>query len=344
VLPLVGLSLALSVSASPRSEVVLVGSEVVHGTMVGDWEPPDAVAIVFTQTWLEAWRQMLDALTRSTNVLVMREDIASARAMQREIDALPPAQQDRVWRTGIFVDSPWVRDWGPLQMRDGGVPRWLDAPYAEARPWDDMAPRVMAEFMSADVFAIEASIDGGALASNGEGLCVSTLEYFDAYVGDPTGLDLAGLGCHVLALVPALRDEPTMHIDLLLQFVEPGVVALAEIDQEQDPDNAMRLSTAAATLKDAAATMRRPLSIERVPMPAPRGELFRSYTNFFRTADSVLIPSYDRVDEALEDAAHDVLQSIMPEARFVPIPSERMTAEGGAIHCLTLGLHLPAGG
>ena len=342
-IPLLGLGLALSASPTPRSDVVLVVDEVVHGTMVGDWEPPDAVAIVFTQTWLEAWRQMLDGLPRSTYVLVLREDIASARAMQRAIDALPPSQQDRVWRTGIFVDSPWVRDWGPLQMRDGGIPRWLDAPYAVARPWDDMAPQAMAEFMSTDVFAIDASIDGGAIASNGEGLCVSTIEYFDSYVGDPTAIDLGGLGCHVLALVPALRDEPTMHIDLLLQFVEPGVVALAEIEQDLDPDNAMRLAQAAATLKDAAATMRLPLSIERVPMPPPEGEMFRSYTNFFRTADSVLIPTYDRVDDALEEAAHDVLQSVMPEARFIPIPSERMTAEGGAIHCLTLGLHLPAG-
>lgn len=338
-----GLGLVLSATATPRADVVVVMDDAVHGAMVGDWEPPDAVAIVFTQTWLDAWRQMLDALTRSTNVLVLREDIASPRAMQRAIDALSPVQQDRVWRTGIFVDSPWVRDWGPLQMRDGGVPRWLDAPYAVARPWDDMAPRVMAEFMSTDVFEIEASIDGGAIASNGEGLCVSTIEYFDSYVGDPAAIDLADLGCQVLALVPALRDEPTMHIDLLLQFVEPGVVALADIDQDRDPDNARRLSQAASTLKDAASTMRLPLSVERVPMPPPEGELFRSYTNFFRTADSVLIPSYDRVDADLEDAAHGVLQQLMPDARFVPIPSERMTQEGGAIHCLTLGLHLPAG-
>ena len=35
---------------------------------------------------------------------------------------------------------------------------------------------------------------------------MSTLEYFDSYVGDPTSLDLGGLGCHVLALVPALAS------------------------------------------------------------------------------------------------------------------------------------------
>lgn len=342
-MPLLGIALVLSASVAPRWDVVVTVDPTAHGTMVGDWEAPDAVAIVFTQTWFEAWRQMLDALTRSTNVLVMREDIASARAMRRAIAALPPGQQDRVWRTAISVDSPWVRDWGPLQMRDGGLPRWLDAPYAVARPWDDAAPQMMADFVRTDVVGIDASLDGGAIASNGEGLCVSTLEYFDAYVGDPETFDLGAIGCHVLALVPALRDEPTMHIDLMLQFVEPGVVALAEVEQDQDPDNARRLATAAATLRDAAAVMRTPLSIERVPMPPPQGEVVRSYTNFFRTADSVLIPTYDRVDDDLEDSAHDVLQALMPDARFVPIPAEKMTAEGGAIHCLTLGLYLPTG-
>lgn len=333
-----------SAAPPPRAEVVIVAEEPGHATMVGDWEPPDAVAIVFTQTWLDAWRQMLDALTRSTNVLVLREDIASARAMQRWIDALPPAQKDRVWRTGIFVDSPWVRDWGPLQIVEDGVPRWLDAPYAVARPWDDIAPQVMAEYVSADVLGIEASIDGGAISSNGDGLCASTIEYFDAYVGDPSAIDLAGLGCRVLALVPALADEPTMHVDLFMQFVEPGIVTLADIDPTLDPENARRMSVAATTLRDAAAAMQLALAVERIPMPPPEGEIFRSYTNFFRTADAVLLPSYDRVDADLEDAAHGVLQRLMPDVRFVPIPSERMTAEGGAIHCLTLGLHLPPTG
>jgi agmatine deiminase len=242
------------------------------------------------------------------------------------------------------VDSAWARDYGPLQVRtpDRGV-IWLDAPYTESRPKDDVIPAKLAARLPARTESLGWAIDGGAIASNGEGLCVMTHEYAQgidlAFGDDPTTIEVLDIvGCPHFVLVPALSQEETKHVDLFLQFIEPDVVVVGEFDRDEAPEDALRMDIAIDGLIRGANRGGLDLVIVRVPTPAPEGNIYRSYVNFFRTADLLLVPRYLEVPDLLERAAYDVLDEVMPGLDLVPIPSDDIVEYGGALHCTTLGL------
>ena len=47
----------------------------------------------------------------------------------------------RIQVLDLDVDTPWIRDYGPLQLEhDSGEITWLDTRYARDRPVDDQMP------------------------------------------------------------------------------------------------------------------------------------------------------------------------------------------------------------
>jgi agmatine deiminase len=306
----------------------------------GDYEAPDAVALVFSETWQPAWRTMTIALATELPVVMFRESIADEPAFRRALARLPADARASVEVVDFPVDTPWVRDWGPLQAKSGSRVVWLDAPYSAARGSDDMVPQMLGERFAIDVQGLPASIDGGAVASNGRGLCVMTIEYRDAFAGG-RALQPEALGCRALAFVPALADESTMHADMLAQFVAADVLVLAEVDAQGDPDNATRLEAAGDLIRLAADRLGQPLQVVRVPMSPPDDQgVYRPYVNFLQAGATVLVPEYASVDPQLQARAHAILRRLMPSARHVGVDAEQMAASGGSVHCVTLGLRL----
>ena len=57
-----------------------------------------------------------------------------------------------------------------------------------------------------------------------------------------------------------------------------------------------------------------------------------SYLNYLVTNDIVLVPAFGNANDV---RAQDLLADCFPERRIVPIPTVSLTAEGGAIHCVT---------
>jgi agmatine/peptidylarginine deiminase len=240
------------------------------------------------------------------------------------------------------VNSAWIRDWGPLQAREAdGSMVWLDAEYSTMRPEDDGAPTFLASEYGAPLQALPVLLDGGALASNGEGICVSTREFFDKW--DINRKDIAvlsvELGCRHILLVPALRSEETKHVDLFLQFVEPNVVTLAAFDPDEAKADAKRMEQVASILFEAAQVLDWQLTIHRVPLPKKQArDRYFAYTNYFRLPHLVLVPHYIDVDPAVEAEAYEAIAQAIPSADIVPIPADDLLEYGGSIHCLTLGL------
>lgn len=245
------------------------------------------------------------------------------------------------------LDSEWVRDYGPLQVKvEGEGVLWLDAEYFASRPLDDAVPELLGEAFGVPVEGLELAIEGGAIISNGEGLCASTLESFERAgldVEDTEYLEdlLAQLGCHAWALVPALRRDPTAHVDMLAQFLSPKLVLVAEIDPEEDAADAARLEEAARGLRLAADAVGMELEIVRVPTGVHEDEVYFTYVNGMQLGSSFLVPSYQIVSPDAEARAYEVLESALEGVELVPIPADEFIELNGAIHCLTLGLVLP---
>jgi agmatine deiminase len=57
-----------------------------------------------------------------------------------------------------------------------------------------------------------------------------------------------------------------------------------------------------------------------------------SYLNYLVSNNIVLVPAFGNVNDA---PAQAVLSQCFPERKIIPVPTVSLTAEGGAIHCVT---------
>lgn len=328
----------------PSSAVELVADFEVSRTLVGDWEPPAAVVVVYTDGWDDTLATILDKASSRVPVLMFLEKGMTAEAADDAVDAFDLAHAGRVVTTDVHVDSVWARDYAPLQVWEHGAGLvWLDAPYDDDRPLDDEVPASLAKWAKTEIEGTVFSIDGGAVASNGDRFCVATIEYFleneidwrDEHAINPL---LSQIGCQSLVLVPALLQEETKHVDALMQFTAPDVLVVSSYDPDIDPEDAERTDLAAMAVKKAAKRLGRELTIIRVPAPAPRGRDYPSYVNFLRLSDIALVPSFTEVRFSKEMESFDALQRAMPGVELVAIPADEPVDFGGAVHCLTWGM------
>jgi agmatine deiminase len=274
------------------------------------------------------------------------------------IEILIPAQEHntaefRAWSKNrcvgvndVKLDTPWIRDYGPLQVFDGLAVTWLDFGYYEDRQLDDGVPGDLATLFQVPLQNETLHVDGGGLVSNGRGLCAMTdtsLADAGMHLGTRKDLEIfAGeLGCHGLAILPSLPEEQTGHADVVVQFLAPDVAAVAEMDATGSESDAELLDMTVGSLRRAARAIGQPLRIVRVPMHAS-GTVYYSYLNALRVADLLFVPEYHEVDAALQAQAHQVLRAALPKVTLVPVPADGMVSLGGAIHCITLGLNMPS--
>lgn len=311
----------------------------------GDWEAPDTVLVGFNNAWPGALQVMLEAMTRTAAVWVLLEDGHSRKAARRFLRRLDASAASAVQVLDMRVDTSWVRDYGPLQAREtDGSLVWIDAGYGGTRPLDDAVPTRLANLVGVEVEPLEIALDGGALASNGTGLCASTIEYMssenvavdDAAVLVPM---MHQLGCKALAFVPALEKEATLHIDPFVQFLAPDLVAVARFDRARDPGDWRRMEATAVALRSAAADMGLRLRIVRVPTWF-EGETYYTYINGLRLADAYLVPSFASVPRHFEQEAHRVLATALPDVPLVAVPGDDLVALEGVVHCAALGLEI----
>jgi agmatine/peptidylarginine deiminase len=313
----------------------------------GDYEAPDRVLLVFTETWAAPTRAIAEQVLESGADVTIVLEVENPRwKMDRIVRELGRRYEDRIAVFDGSVDTPWVRDWGPIQVARADRPLWLDADYDDAnRRQDDQAPVLLGRTFATEVVELPWPLDGGAFISNGAGLCVLTREYLDmqGIVWDERDLAdlLAQIGCRATALVPTLLGEATKHADMIAQFVAPDQLLMTELIDELDgaSEDALRLRAAERGILRAAAALEIELEVVRVPTPPARAQSNpRSYVNGLRLADRYLMPSYPELADHWDRDARAAVQRALGEVQVVPIETSTMIGSGGAIHCSALGL------
>lgn len=304
----------------------------------GDFEAPETLVLAYERDWVESIQQVIAAAAGQTQVLLLSSRGQSQTDTFRGLAAAPHVD---VFTRGF--DSPWVRDYGPLQtyeLAKGTL--WLDFGYVWNRAQDDQLPSVLSTRMQARLENPGFDLDGGAVISNGQGLCALTrTSLLDAGFVEPgTGeleVFLASLGCHATAILPAIPGEPTGHVDVVAQFLATDLVMVGLIDPSADTELARSLDAVAENLATTAELADYPLHVVRIPIQVS-GETFFSYVNATRLRTRLLVPRFNEVPEELERDAHAVLARALPDVSIVPIDADVMVRQGGAIHCVTLGL------
>lgn len=308
-------------------------------TLRGDWDTPSALLVVYNSTWKRALARLLSIAHEDLPVYVLAtpED-ARTREFNRWVRRIPYAGL-----VSIDLDTPWIRDYGPLEVvRPLGI-SWLDLSYApDDRPFDDAVPTLLAEVFETSNQREHFPLDGGGIISSGAGLCGITEASFYALgvdTSDAEGVEifLRTVGCRTLALMPELPSESTGHVDMVAQFLAPDKVAISVPTEDSVADVRVALDRARYALELAAEAHGQPLTFVELPIERQEDRYY-SYVNGLRTPAHYFVPSYSRVNRKLERMAHRRLSEALDGVKVVGVNSDAMIESGGAIHCVTLGL------
>jgi agmatine deiminase len=321
--------------------LVVVSNATPPWVLRGDFEPPNLLLLAYSRDWPDTLWAIVEASRGQTQVglLINNNDAehlaASGFAEFAHVTVLPSG-----------FDSPWVRDYGPLETYDrSDSTHWLDYAYTWDRPRDDRLPRWLSRIMRTPVETSEYILDGGAVISNGNGLCALTATSLVEGGFSPRATSelqpfLAGLGCHVTAILPTVPRERTGHVDMIAQFLSEDRLMLATVDPKLAPELAANLDLAAVQLRAAAQMADQALDIIRIPIFV-QDDRFYSYINATRLRTRMLIPHFSRPPYPLEKQVMGALTSALPELELISIDADKLIMHGGAVHCATLGLGSP---
>jgi agmatine deiminase len=308
-------------------------------TLRGDWDTSSALLVVYNATWRRPLERLLEYAHSDLPVYVLAtpEDTQSWQ-FKRWLRRVPFAGV-----VSIELDTPWIRDYGPLEVQRSRGISWLDMSYApDDRPFDDAVPTLLGEIFETLQEREYLHLDGGGIISNGDGLCGITEASFAGLgvdTADSARVErfLETVGCRTLARLPELPEEATGHVDMLAQFLSRETVAIAAPTEKSPEDVRAALERARQALELAAAAHGQTLSFVELPLVSHK-ERYYSYVNGLRTPSHYFVPSYSRVSRKVEAEAHRRLKAALDGVTVVGVDSDEMIASGGAIHCVTLGL------
>lgn len=235
----------------------------------------------------------------------------------------------------INQNSPWVRDFAPLQYKDQfGQNQLLGLHYHLDTTGDyKLAQQHVAESLKSKIEFLNLQGEGGNFLSDEDGrLYVSTRLF--SYNQNLTESEIdqtlkKSLNVqNVIWLTPPPYElEATGHVDMYLRFVGGKKVIVAKSD---NPEINTYLDAMAKTVENLGYEVHR-LSFEW-QQKNPTGlkfSVFKSYTNAIQFNKKILMPVYGNSHDAEAMRLYHTLGFDV-----VPVPGETIY-HGGSIHCLT---------
>ena len=326
-----------------------------------EWEPQSAVLIAWPHAGTD-WAQRLGeveetyvalvaAITRFQPawICVADDDLqtyAEARLRSARVD------MDRVRFIAFDYDDTWLRDSGPIVLREGDGFRVLDFHFTawggkfEAGRDDRLVESLAAQgvFGAAPRQRIDFALEGGGIETDGAGTLLTTWrclhERHPQASRDQLDSKLRGWLAQdrVLWLDHGCLegDDTDAHIDTLARFAADDAIVFQACDDPADPHyaelQAMSAELAALRTRDG-----RPYRLFPLPWAAPildeGRRLAASYANFLIVNGAVLMPAYG---DPADDAAAAVLADAFPGREIVQVPCRPLIWQNGSLHCITM--------
>lgn len=254
------------------------------------------------------------------------------------------------------IDDSWTRDNGPIfvvgprgevAVVDFGFNAWG----GKHHPWDQDAalPQALATLLGARRYVAPLVLEGGAILVDGEGTLVTTegplldprrngdasKERIEGVLSEYLGID------RVVWLVAAPDRETDGHVDLVAQYVRPGVLALLTPDEPANAnwDYARRNLERLESERDARGRRLDVLPFAVTGYDSVGGRSVEiSYLNSYLANGGVVVPIGDARSDRL---ALEQLEEVFPERTVVGVPGSALAYGGGGPHCITQ--QMPAG-
>ena len=331
-----------------------------------EWEPQEAILVAWPHAgtdWAERLAEveetyiaLVQAVTRYQPawICVADDDLqtyAEARLRSARVD------MSKVRFVPFDYDDTWLRDSGPITLREGDGFRVLDFRFTawggkfEAGRDDRLVEALDQQglFGGAPRQRIDFALEGGGIETDGDGTLLTTWHCLHERHPQASREELDARLRQWLAQDRVLwldhgyleGDDTDAHIDTLARFAPGDAIVFQACDDPADSHHA-ELQAMAADIAALRTADGRPYRLFPLPWARPIVDngrrLAASYANYLVINGAVLIPAYgDRAD----DAAAAVLALAYPGRDIVQVPCRPLIWQNGSLHCITM--QLPAG-
>jgi agmatine deiminase len=318
-------------------------------SMPAEWEPHEACLMEWpTLTRRDFWADRFDEAKRDyaavANAVAAFEPVVMVCDPDQQVEARRLCA-DGVEILPLPIDDSWMRDNGPIFVRDGagrialvhfGFNSWGE----KFAPWDRDAevPRHVASHLGMRRYEAPFVLEGGSFFVDGEGTLITTEQCLLNPNRNPAmsrgqieqGLrDFLGVETIVWLGRGHSTDRDTDgHIDGIAMYLAPATVALLAPEDPDDPDhesgreNRDRLGKA----RDA-----RGRGFEVLPFQTrPPGVV--PYLNVYLPNSGAILPVAGRPED---EQALEQIGKLLPDREVVAVPGTCLTYGGGGPHCIT---------
>lgn len=331
-----------------------------------EWEPQDAVLIAWPHAgtdWAERLAEVETtyvalgvAIARFQRLVIVVAD-AALEAHARAQLAAAGADLGRVRFVQAAYDDTWLRDSGPITLRDGAGFRLLDFRFTGwgGKYGASQDDALIAQLVAAGLFKdakhqrIDFALEGGGIETDGDGTLLTTWQCLHERHPGLTRQEISwqlenALQQHRVLWLDhgALEgDDTDAHIDTLARFAARDAITFQDCDDPADSHYA-GLKAMGAELAALRTADNKPYRLYPLPWVRPiideGRRLAASYANFLIINGAVLMPAYG---DKMDAAAAVMLGNAFPNHAIVPVPCRPLIWQNGSLHCITM--QLPAG-
>jgi agmatine deiminase len=313
-----------------------------------EWEPHERTVMGWPcrlALWRDTFPQARSDYAAVANAIAAFEPVTMIANAGADAAAARSACGEGVEVVELPLDDSWLRDSGPIYVRDGAGQRLavqfrFNAWGEKFSPWDRDAAvgALIAERLGDPVVDAPIVLEGGSICADGAGVLLTTEQCLlhpsrnpelsreqieDALVTHLGVEQVVWLGQGLI------EDRDTDgHVDLIAAFTRPGR-ALLQIVEPENPnyehcfENRRRLEAAGIEV----------LELPHLPYTEVAGETVAAgYLNLYICNGAVIVP----VAGAGSDAdALRIIAGAYPDREVVPVPGAVLAYGGGGPHCIT---------
>ena len=328
-----------------------------------EWEPQAAVLLAWPHAGTDWAARLADA---ESNYVALIAAIArfepaivcvpDATVCARTVALLAAAQVDpvRVRFVAIAYDDTWLRDSGPIILRDDNGRFVLTdfrftgwgGKFEAAR--DDALVEGLIERQvfhgDAEHARIDWALEGGAIESDGRGTILTTWRCLHQRHPEQSRATMTQVLRESLGAQRVLwldhgwlqGDDTDAHIDTLARFAPNDASVFQGCDDPRDPH-----VDELAKMRDELAALRTPdgksYTLHPLPWPKPIVDhgrrLAASYANYLIVNGAVLVPAYG---DPADTRAARVIANAHPRREVVQVPCRPLIWQNGSLHCVTM--------
>lgn len=252
-------------------------------------------------------------------------------------------------------NDTWCRDFGPVCVQSDNEMTALDFlfngwgnKFTADRDNEVIQALKSHQLLSCRVVSIPLVLEGGSIESDGAGTILTTTQCLLNEQRNP-GLSQQAIEQKLIELLGCERilwlksgylegDDTDSHIDNLARFVSESEIVYASCNNPDDI-HYQPLKAMETELKRFRTINGKPYRLTPLYIPAAiyfeGGRLPASYVNFLITNHTILMPTYND----LEDEVNlNKLQMIFSSRKVIGIPCTSIVKQSGSIHCLTMQL------